>query len=125
MATTPRWLTALRVKVVALEKAQSLLKQKLMAPPPMAEGRLNVQYRRCGKDGCACMRKKDPVKHGPYHYLVLNTEKGMRLKYLKDEALIKQIKQYRQYNEWLSTYEGNQSSLLSLFREIQKKCCHD
>ena len=122
---TPAWLTKLRVKVVALEKTQRLLVRKLMGPPAMAEGSLNIQYRRCGKSGCACMREVEPVKHGPYHYLVTQTEQGMRLKYLKDQTLINQLKKYRQYSDWLADYQKNQETLLALFREIRKKQCHE
>jgi hypothetical protein len=36
----------------------------LVRPGTLYE-RLNV----CGRPGCRCSRKKNPVKHGPYHYL--------------------------------------------------------
>jgi len=72
--STPQWLTDLRVQIVTLRKEQARLEKILMNPPAMTEGCLNIQYRRCGKANCACMREIEPKKHGPYHYLALQTK---------------------------------------------------
>ena len=32
-------------------------------------GTLYQSYSVCGKAGCRCGRKTNPIKHGPYHYL--------------------------------------------------------
>lgn len=121
----PQWLTKLRVQLVALRKEQQALERKLMVPRLMKEGHLNTQYRRCGKSNCRCMGKHDPIKHGPYHYQAVQTENGLRLKYLKETSVVEQLKRYREYNGWLSTYRKNQEKMASLFLEMKKRSCHE
>jgi len=36
---------------------------------PLRPGTVYAGYSVCGKPGCRCGRAKDPVKHGPYHYV--------------------------------------------------------
>jgi hypothetical protein len=123
MVATQQWLTDFRVEALKIRKKQTLLMQALMKPPLMTAGTLNIQYRRCGKSGCACMRETNPVKHGPYHYLAVKTSKGLRLKYLKDKEEIQQLKDYRRYSQRLSQYQKNQQYLFKIFQDIRKKAC--
>lgn len=44
-------------------------KQELANLGTLRPGTIYRRYSVCGKPGCRCMRKKKPVKHGPYHYL--------------------------------------------------------
>jgi hypothetical protein len=46
------------------EVKQEIIGLGLVRPGTLYE-RLNV----CGRRGCRCGRKENPVKHGPYHYL--------------------------------------------------------
>jgi len=36
---------------------------------PLRPGTVYVRESVCGKAGCRCSRAKNPVRHGPYHYV--------------------------------------------------------
>lgn len=45
------------------------LKQQIVNLGPLRPGTLYERHSVCGKPGCRCSRPKNPVRHGPYHYL--------------------------------------------------------
>lgn len=51
------------------------IKREMARLGPMRPGTLYMRENVCGRAGCRCGRKRDPVKHGPYHY-VSYTYKG-------------------------------------------------
>jgi len=118
---TPRWLTDLRMQVVALRKERYQLETNLLNPPEMTAGTINTQYRTCGKANCKCMNKKNPVKHGPYHYRVEPSGKKILQTYLKDESLIRKLKNYQRYYHWQLAYKKTQQEILDRFQEIRDK----
>lgn len=52
-----------------LQKKIRRLQREIARLGPLRPGTLYAGYSVCGKPGCRCGRAKDPVKHGPYHYL--------------------------------------------------------
>ena len=52
-----------------LETEIKRVQKEIAALGPLRPGSLYEHYSVCGKPWCRCARKKDPVKHGPYHYL--------------------------------------------------------
>jgi hypothetical protein len=45
------------------------IKRQISRLGPLRPGTLYSRYSVCGKSGCRCARKRNPQKHGPYHYL--------------------------------------------------------
>ncbi len=45
------------------------LKQQIVNLGPLRPGTLYERHSVCGKPGCRCSHPKNPVRHGPYHYL--------------------------------------------------------
>ena len=66
--------------------------------------------------------KKDPFRHGPYYYLVVqNNEKGVRQKIIKDKKELELLKNYQAYNELVKRYERVNIELLETFEKIKEK----
>jgi len=52
----------------------------------------------CGKKGCRCKRKKNPIPHGPYSYLSHRSKEKTQMIFLnktKKKYTIKGIQQYK------------------------------
>jgi len=119
---TPKWLSELRAKVVSLKKEREQLEAELMNPSKMKAGTYTVQYRTCGNKNCRCFDKKDPFRHGPYYYLVVqNNKQGVRQKIIKDKKEIELLKNYQAYNELVKRYERVNIELLEIFEKIKQK----
>ena len=52
-----------------LLKERERLLNKLASWPPVLRGSLRKHGNRCGNANCRCHDPKNPVLHGPYHYL--------------------------------------------------------
>jgi hypothetical protein len=52
-----------------LERIIQKIKKDIPSLGPLRPGTLYESHSVCGKPGCRCRREKNPVKHGPYHYL--------------------------------------------------------
>ncbi len=53
----------------------------------------------CGKKGCKCKRKDDPIPHGPYDYLSHRSAEKTQMIFLnkiKKENALKGIREYKQ-----------------------------
>jgi len=57
------------MRVDRLERRVAQIQAELAGLGPARPGNLYERYSVCGKPGCRCGRKRDPIKHGPYHYL--------------------------------------------------------
>lgn len=53
----------------------------------------------CGKPTCICKRKKDPIPHGPYHYLSHRSRKSINTIFLTKKKLMAATRGIRQYDE--------------------------
>ena len=52
-----------------LERTIEKIKRDIVLLGPLRPGSMYESHSVCGKPGCRCSRTKNPVKHGPYHYL--------------------------------------------------------
>ena len=62
--------------------------------PGCIYSRLNV----CGRSGCSCARKENPVKHGPYHYLSYTFQGKSHTEFIRQGTLQEVQKQVKTYN---------------------------
>jgi hypothetical protein len=90
-----------------LEKKRKELYQKLEALGDFRRGTISVNYRKCGKKGCACAKPGHPG-HGP-QYLWNTTIKGKS--YAKNLRLGPELEKYMKET-------GNYRNFLSLSEEL-------
>jgi hypothetical protein len=57
--------TIIRIKQIERQIVQ--IKEKLANLGPLHPGSLSRQYNVCGKPGCACKKRPNPQRHGPYY----------------------------------------------------------
>jgi hypothetical protein len=57
----------------------------------------------CGKAGCICKRKKNPVLHGPYNYLSHRSRASINTVFLNKKKLPIAEKGLKEYNEAMDT----------------------
>ena len=85
-----------------LHRKIARIKKDLSNLGPLRPGTLYTRYSVCGKPGCRCVRKKKPIKHGPYHYLSY-TFKGKSYTEFVPESQLKQVKEeVSNYNKLMS-----------------------
>jgi hypothetical protein len=92
MPTTPR---QLQREIASLQKAIASL-------GPLRPGTLYSRYNVCGRPGCRCGRAKNPVKHGPYHYLSYTFQGKSHTEFVSERDLAKvqeQVGNYRTLRE--------------------------
>ena len=53
----------------------------------------------CGRPGCQCGRKKNPIKHGPYHYLSYTFEGKSHTEFVRQGQLTRTREQIRNYEK--------------------------
>jgi hypothetical protein len=80
-----------------LKERQRLLEQ-LASWPPILRGTIRVQGNVCGKPGCRCKDPKNPILHGPYHYLSHRYEERSQTIFLNEVKL-------RFASEWIANYK--------------------
>ena len=125
MTKTPEWLSQCRGELVALRKQQDALYQRLMNPPPdMKAGSLSLQYKRCGKAACKCMRTENPEKHGPYYYLITCQAGKTVLRYVKSQDDREAIQRYETYEAQIKEYLALHKKVMDVFVSIKEKCSH-
>lgn len=85
-----------------IERKIEATKQLLMGIGEMRAGSLSKQYNVCGKPGCRCKDKKNPIKHGPYYQLSYSHKRKSTSQFIKEEFLEdtkKQIENYKKFKE--------------------------
>lgn len=117
---TPRLLTELRLRIHSLNKQLRRLESILMKPEPMIEGSIRILYSKCGKGNCACRKKKNPKKHGPYVYRRVMIKGKQKSIYIKEEKIKKQLENYREYNRYLSEYRKSMKKITDAFEKIRE-----
>jgi hypothetical protein len=89
MATNRRQLVG---EIARLQKAIASL-------GPLRPGSLYSRYNVCGRPGCRCGRAKNPVKHGPYHYLSYTFQGKSHTEFVSEKDLPKVQEQVRNYSK--------------------------
>lgn len=80
-----------------LKERERLLK-KLADCPPVLRGSLRKHGNKCGNPGCRCKDPKNPVLHGPYHYLSHRYESKTQTIFLSKAKL-------EQARQWTANYK--------------------
>lgn len=86
-------------KLKELLKKRSLLVRRLGGLRHILRGSIVKQGNICGKAGCICKRKKNPVLHGPYNYLSHRSRESMNTIFLNKKKLPLAVEGVREYNE--------------------------
>jgi len=74
------------------------IQQALAGLGPLRPGNLYVRRSVCGKPGCRCCRPRDPVKHGPYHYLSYTLGGRSHTEFIPSDRVAAVKRQCRNYN---------------------------
>jgi len=101
-----------------VQKKIRQIQRKLADLGPLRPGTLYERPNVCGKPGCRCKREKNPVLHGPYHYLSYTFEGKSHTEFVSQkevpkvrqeihnyERLVKLVKQLVKYNLQLAKLE--------------------
>jgi hypothetical protein len=80
-----------------LKERERLLK-KLADCPSVLRGSLRKHGNKCGNPGCRCKDPKNPVLHGPYHYLSHRYESKTQTIFLSKAKL-------EQARQWTANYK--------------------
>jgi len=80
-----------------LEDEIASIQKALASLGPLRPGSLYSRYNVCGRPGCRCGRAKNPVKHGPYHYLSYTFQGKSHTEFVSAKDLAKVEEQIRTY----------------------------
>ena len=80
-----------------LKERERLLK-RLGSWPPILRGTTRTHGNRCGRPKCRCKDPKNPVLHGPYHYLSHRYDDKTQTIFLNEKKL-------RYAREWIANYK--------------------
>jgi hypothetical protein len=78
------------------------LQREIASLGPLRPGSLYKRGNVCGRPGCKCGREKDPVKHGPYHYVSYTFRGKSHTEFVsqrKLEAVKEQIRNHKRLME--------------------------
>jgi len=83
---------------IQLVTERDLLLKKLGSWPPVLRGTIRKHGNRCGNPKCRCKDPKNPVLHGPYHYLSHRYENKTQTVFLNEIKL-------RHARQWIANYK--------------------
>ena len=83
----------------------------------MLPGKISKQWHQCLKNGCKCMDKKNPQKHGPYNKLSFSFGGKNSTINIKDKDLKKAEKCIKNYKRF---QELNKKLVFASIAEIRK-----
>lgn len=81
--------------------------KRIMAAGPILPGTVREQYNICGKPGCKCKNKLNPVRHGPYYQLSYNIGTRSSSMFIRKEDLPevkKRIENYKAFKKAVKDY---------------------
>jgi len=81
-----------------LVKQRQKLIEQLGKLPPVHRGSLRLHENVCGNPNCRCKDLKNPVRHGPYHYLSHRYED-------KTQTIFLTKKKLHHAQEWIENYK--------------------
>jgi hypothetical protein len=81
-----------------LMKERERLLKRLGNWPPILRGTIRKHGNKCGRPGCRCKDPKNPVLHGPYHYLSHRYEDKTQTIFLNETKL-------KYAGEWIANYK--------------------
>jgi len=84
--------------------------------PGTLYSRLNV----CGRAGCKCGRKRDPVKHGPYDYLSYTFKGKSHTEFVREGTRAEVEEQVRNYERLMALVQALVEANIELSRLERK-----
>ncbi|MEA3307665.1 MAG: DUF6788 family protein [Elusimicrobiota bacterium] len=112
-------ISKMRQQLVKLfQEAKNIEKALLKCRGPFIMGCIHLRYTSCGKGNCKCMRGE---KHGPFVYVTIRVNGKIIQRYAgktKDKALLKKIKNYRDYKNKLNRLCKVHKSIEELWRKV-------
>ena len=82
-----------------LEAKVERIKGEIVALGPLRPGTLYQRENVCGRAGCRCGRKTDPIKHGPYMYLSYTFEGKSHTEFVRQGHLTRTRQHIRNYDK--------------------------
>jgi hypothetical protein len=82
-----------------LQRQIERIKGEIAGLGPLRPGSLYTRHSVCGKPGCRCARAKDPVKHGPYHYLSYTFQGKSHTEFVRQGQLARVQREIRTYGK--------------------------
>jgi hypothetical protein len=82
-----------------LERQIARVQGEIASLGPLRPGTLYSRPNVCGRPGCRCGRAKNPVKHGPYHYLSYTFQGKSHTEFVSEKDLPKVQEQVRNYSK--------------------------
>ncbi|MBU4477669.1 MAG: hypothetical protein KKH34_01030 [Candidatus Omnitrophica bacterium] len=90
------------IQIKALVKERDALAEKLCGFKHILRGTILKRGNICGKAGCRCKRKDNPILHGPYQYLSHRSTKSINMIFLNKKKLPYAVRGIKEYNESIS-----------------------
>ena len=90
------------IQIKALVKKRDALAEKLRGFKHILRGTILKRGNICGKTGCRCKRKKNPILHGPYQYLSHRSTKATNMIFLNKKKLYYAVRGIKEYDTAIS-----------------------
>lgn len=100
----------------ALQQKIERIKRDISALGPLRPGTLYERYSVCGKPGCRCARKKQPQRHGPYHYLSYTFEGRSHTQFVPATQLRQIKKEVKNYTRFMELVKALVDTSIALSR---------
>ena len=107
------------MSIKQLQESIERIKQELATLGSLRPGTLYARHSVCGKPGCRCIRKKNPVKHGPYHYLSYTFNSKSYTEFVAAKRLQVVKKEVSNYNRLMKLIKSLVDSSIKMAR-LQK-----
>lgn len=108
------------MRIDTLERRVARIQAELAGLGPARPGNLYERFSVCGKPGCRCGRKREPIKHGPYHYLSYTFEGKSHTEFVAKSRLAEveaEVANYRRLMELVRELVATNIELSRLRKE--------
>ena len=89
-------------QINTLVKERDALAEKLCGFKHILRGTILKRGNICGKTGCRCKRKENPILHGPYQYLSHRSTKATNMIFLNKKKLYYAVRGIKEYDTAIS-----------------------
>lgn len=82
------------------------VKARIAGLGPLRPGTIYQRLNVCGRPGCKCGRKDNPIKHGPYHYLSYTLHGKSHTEFIRQGTLEEVGEQVRSYQTLMALVDA-------------------
>ena len=110
------------LSVMARDQIQAKIERiqrEVAALGPLRPGTLYQRLNVCGRPGCQCGRKNNPIKHGPYHYLSYTFQGKSHTEFVRKGHLTRARQQIRNYEKLMRLVKELVDCNIQLARRIK------